>query len=42
MAREAGAEEEAIAEAIEVGRMVRRGAANRLDKETAAALEGDT
>lgn len=36
-AREVGASEEQIADALEVGRMVRRGAASQVDKAIAAA-----
>jgi hypothetical protein len=39
-AREAGADETAIRDAVQVGLMVRKGAATRFDKETTPLLEG--
>jgi len=38
-AREAGVDDTTIQEAVQVGRMVRKGAAARFDKETAAVVE---
>jgi AhpD family alkylhydroperoxidase len=40
-AREAGIGDSIIRDAVEVGREVRQGAANRLDKERAALFQGD-
>jgi hypothetical protein len=41
-AREAGVDEATIRKAVEVGRMVRKGAAARFDKETAVTSGTDT
>lgn len=41
-AREAGVNEEEIADALEVGRMVRRGAASQVDKAIASAGLAET
>ena len=41
-ARENGASDQEIAEAVAVGKMVRRGAASKMDQFTATVLAGDS